>query len=68
MSKLTAKQRSGLRSSEFALPGRRFPIEDENHARAAISMAPKSFHAGNISEEQMRAVQAKARNKLRSLG
>lgn len=39
MSKLTAKRRRGLRSSTFAVPGRRaFPIPDKSHARAALSM------------------------------
>lgn len=64
MSKLTAKQRSGLRSSEFALPGRRFPINDPNHARAALSMAPRALHAGSIDENQLRTIQAKAHRKL----
>lgn len=64
MSKLTAKQRSGLRSSEFALPGRRFPINDKNHARAAISMAPRALRAGHISQSQLRSIDAQARRKL----
>ena len=64
MSKLTTKQRSALRTSEFALPGRRFPVNDKNHARAALSMAPRALRAGSIDESQLRAIQAKAHKKL----
>lgn len=39
MAKLHAAQRNALPSSSFAGPNRSFPIEDENHARAALSMA-----------------------------
>lgn len=39
MARLTAKARKGLRSSVFAVPGRRaFPIPDKSHARAALSL------------------------------
>lgn len=37
MAKLTAKKRNGLRSSDFALPHRRYPIMDANHARNALA-------------------------------
>ena len=39
MSKLTTERRSEIPGGDFALPGRRYPIHDENHARAALSMA-----------------------------
>lgn len=39
MSKLTTERRDEIPGKEFALPGRRFPIHDESHARAALSMA-----------------------------
>jgi hypothetical protein len=35
--KLSAADRKSLPDSAFALPGRRYPIHDENHARAALS-------------------------------
>lgn len=39
MSKLSSKQRKGLRSSTFAVPSRRaFPIPDKAHARQALRM------------------------------
>lgn len=37
MSKLSSGQRKKLASSSFALPGRRYPIEDASHARNALS-------------------------------
>lgn len=39
--KLSSKQRNRLPDSAFALPGRRYPINDINHARAALSMVAK---------------------------
>lgn len=39
MAKLSHKQRNSLPTSAFAIPETRsFPIPDENHARAALSM------------------------------
>ena len=37
MALLTAKKRNRLSSGDFALPGRRYPIEDRAHARAALA-------------------------------
>lgn len=34
---LSTKARKALPSSDFALPGQRYPIEDKNHARNALS-------------------------------
>jgi hypothetical protein len=39
--KLSAKERNSLSDDDFALPGRRYPIQDINHARAALSMVAK---------------------------
>lgn len=39
MSILYAKQRNALPATTFAGPNRSFPIPDESHARAALSMA-----------------------------
>ena len=35
--RLTAKQRHALPSSDFALPGGRYPVNDQNHARNALA-------------------------------
>lgn len=37
MSKLSSGERNALPDSDFAGPGRSYPIEDENHARNALS-------------------------------
>lgn len=47
MSKLHAKERNALPNSAFALPGRRFPIEDAAHRTAALRMA----HYASPSEQ-----------------
>ena len=41
MATLTAKQRNALPQKSFALPGGRYPIEDENHAHAALTMVAR---------------------------
>jgi len=38
VSRLTSKERKALPSSDFAGPGRSFPIPDKNHARAALAL------------------------------
>jgi hypothetical protein len=60
MAKLTAKARSKIPSSEFAGPGRSYPINDKNHARAALSM----LHNAPSSEQPK--IRAKAERKLES--
>lgn len=37
MSKLSASQRKALPVRDFAVPGRKYPVNDPNHARAALS-------------------------------
>lgn len=64
MAKLTAADRKGMPASEFALSGHRFPINDPNHARLAISGATRSEHAGNISAATADRIKAEARAKL----
>lgn len=36
MARLTTKARKALPSKDFALPGRRYPIQDRGHAKAAL--------------------------------
>lgn len=61
MAKLTAAQRKKLPKKTFAGPGRSFPINDKNHARAALSMVGR---AKNLSPAQKATIKAKARKKL----
>ena len=37
MAKLSTHERDKLPNDDFALPGRAYPIHDENHARAALT-------------------------------
>ena len=50
MSKLNAAKRNALPSSDFAVAGRKFPINDANHARNALARA-----SGKPVESQVRA-------------
>lgn len=62
--KLTAAKRKKMPKGAFAGPGESFPINDETHARLAISGATRSERAGNISEGEEESIKAKARKKL----
>ena len=54
MARLTAKQRNRLRSSSFVFPkSRRYPINDESHARAALSMV--AAHGTPAEKARVRA-------------
>jgi len=57
MAKLSKGTRKKLPASDFAGPGRSFPIENKAHARAAIM---DSKYAANPA-----AIRAKARAKLK---
>jgi hypothetical protein len=63
MAVLTSKARKALPTATFALPGRRYPIHDANHARAALSMVAK-----HGSPYEKRAVQAAVRRKYPGIG
>lgn len=64
MADLTTQRRKQMPSSEFAGPGKSFPVNDDNHARLAIGGATRSENAGNISASTADAIKAKARKKL----
>jgi 3,4-dihydroxy-2-butanone 4-phosphate synthase len=68
MTVLTAARRKKMPPSDFAMPGHRFPISDQTHARLAISGATRAERAGNISASQAAGIKAKARRKLGSMG
>jgi hypothetical protein len=53
MAKLTSKARKNLPSGDFALPGRRYPIEDKNHAKNALARV--SQHGTPEEKEKVRA-------------
>ena len=55
MTKLTTKGRNQIAGKNFALPGRRYPIEDASHARNALS---------RVSQNGSPAEKAKVRAKV----
>lgn len=64
MAKLTTKERKKLPGKDFAGPGKSFPVEDKKHARAALSGASRSEHAGNISKAEEKRIDARANRVL----
>lgn len=68
MARMSTTKRNSLRKSQFAGPGRSFPINDRAHAEAAIRLAPRSEHAGNISRSTERKIVARAKRKLGKRG
>ena len=51
--RLTAKARHALPASDFALPGGRYPIENESHGRNALARAAQ--HASPAEQTRIRA-------------
>ena len=60
MARLTTGQRKKLPSSDFALSGRRYPIEDKAHARDAKARASAEAHKGHLSADEKAKVDRKA--------
>jgi len=63
MAKLTTKTRNAIPTKDFALGGRRYPIEDKSHARNALSRV--SQHG---SPEEKSEVRAKVHRKYPGIG
>ena len=66
LSKLSTTARKKLPSSDFALPGRRFPVEDKAHARDAKARASQALNAGRLSAADKTKVDQKADAVLQS--
>ena len=61
MSKLKGEERDELPKSKFALPEeRKYPIEDEAHARNAKARAAQQEKVGKLSASDRKKVDAKA--------
>ena len=60
--KLQATERDSLPTTAFALPGRRFPIHDEAHARAALRML------GHATPAEQRLIRAKVQARYPDIG
>lgn len=65
MSKLTTKRRNALPKSDFAGPGRSYPVEDKAHARNAKARASEMEHKGRMSKAEEKRIDAKADKVLR---
>jgi len=63
MAKLTSKKRNALPSSDFAVAGRKYPINDKSHARNALARV-----AQHGTSEQKAAVRAKVHKKFPGIG
>ena len=63
MAKLTAKTRNAIPGKDFALAGRRYPIEDKSHARNALSRV-----SANGTPAEKATVRAKVHSKFPGIG
>ena len=64
MAKLTSKTRKKIPNSEFAGPGRSYPIEDRAHAADAKGRATQQYKKGRISKAALDRIVSKADKKL----
>jgi hypothetical protein len=64
MAKLTTARRKSLPTSEFAGPGRSYPIPDRAHAANAKARASQAVNAGRMSPSTARKINAAANRKL----
>jgi hypothetical protein len=60
MAKLTAKKRNALPKSDFAGPGRSYPVNDKAHARNAKARASEMENKGKLSASSKAKIDAKA--------
>ena len=68
MPTLTAATRKKIPGSKFALPGRRYPIENRSHAVDAKGRAKQEWQAGKLSAEEYKTVVGAANRKLARKG
>ena len=64
---LNANARKHIKSSNFALPGGRYPIEDIAHARNALARAAQMVKKGYLSQQEYQTVLRKVYAKYPSL-
>ena len=68
MAKLTAKQRKALSPSQYALPGKRYPVNDRAHAANAKARASQAVKAGRMSKSTQAKINARANRVLKKGG
>lgn len=64
MGKLSSRQRAKLPASQFAGPGKSYPIPDKAHAADAKARATQAVNAGRLSAAQAASIKAKANKVL----
>jgi len=64
MAKLTTKARKALPKSDFAGPGRSYPIPDKSHAANAKARATQMVAKGKLSKSAEKTIDAKANKVL----
>lgn len=64
MVKLTTKARKKIPSSEFAGPGRSYPVDTKSRAANAKARATQAVNAGRMSKSEEAKIDAKANKKL----
>ena len=64
--KLTAAARKKIPTSEFAGPGRSYPIEDRAHAANAKARAKQMWADGHLTKSEYERINARANRKLGS--
>lgn len=76
MSKLSARQRANLPPKAFGLPekarsekarrkGGNYPIPDKGHAISALTRSEREYERGNLTRDEYKRIQRKAKKKLR---
>jgi hypothetical protein len=60
MAKLNAAERKRIPEEKFALPGRRFPVEDKAHAGNAKARATQMVAKGMLTGGQKEIIDRKA--------
>lgn len=62
MSKLNAKSRAAIPTAKFGLPAeRKYPLNDKNHAKNALSRASQQENAGRLTPAQKSEIDSKAK-------
>jgi hypothetical protein len=64
VARLTAKARKKIPTSQFAGPGRSYPVPDKSHAANAKARATQAVKAGRMSKSEESRIDAKANRVL----
>ena len=63
--KLSKDERAKMSASKFEGPHRSLPVNDHDHARAALLLVGKSERAGTISPHEAAVIKEAARRELK---